>query len=282
MKKYVLILIVLVLSSVQIAFIVLHSNGVAGYTNSPGETTCTDCHVTYPLNTAGGKVAITIPNCVTGNYIPGATYTINVTVAKNGLWLFGIDLEVLDSLGSDAGTLSVINNSTTTLLNATINGHNRTNGAQYGGVYATDSCVFAFKWVAPNNNVGNINLYASGNAANGDGYTDGDYIFTTTSVITPSSALQEKQLRNTTDFFVFVNPSDNTLTISYYVAGEHTYVSVDLIDLNGQAVMHLVNEFNEPGQHQKRVLLPSSINKGMYLARIIIGERTYFKKVLLQ
>ncbi|HXP52615.1 MAG TPA: hypothetical protein VN922_21860, partial [Bacteroidia bacterium] len=71
MKKFVLIALVVFVGLMQIAAIVLHSNGIAGYTNAPGETTCTDCHNTYALNSAGGTIKIAIPTCVNNNYVCG-------------------------------------------------------------------------------------------------------------------------------------------------------------------------------------------------------------------
>lgn len=282
MKKIVLITIVLLVAGLQVAFVVLHSNGVAGYTNAPGETTCTDCHVTYPLNSGGGSVAIKIPSCITSQYVPGTTYTINVTVLKSGLHLFGVDLEVLDSTGADAGTLSLLNSNTTILLYATINGHNRTNGAQYGGVAATDSCVFLFKWKAPSTNVGKITLYAAGNAADGDGFTDGDFIYTGSNTLQPSNSAGEDLLHsNNAELVALVNPTENALELSYTVNGAHLPVYADLITPTGQIAMHLFNNVGEIGKQQKRISLnPLSLN-GLYIVRLSVGNKTYCKKIML-
>src|ERR1700758_4492961 len=109
MKKLIFISVIVVVAITQIASITLHSNGIAGYNNSPGEITCTSCHVTYPLNSPGGNVTISAPTCSNYNYIPGQTYTVNVKIARAGIYLFGFSFEALDSIGANAGTLTLIN-----------------------------------------------------------------------------------------------------------------------------------------------------------------------------
>ncbi|MBL0316089.1 MAG: hypothetical protein IPP69_10010 [Flavobacteriales bacterium] len=58
-------------------------DGKAGHNGSPGEQTCakSTCHTSYTLNSGPGSVSITAPGMTNWQYVPGQTYTINVTVA---------------------------------------------------------------------------------------------------------------------------------------------------------------------------------------------------------
>src|SRR5438128_772054 len=48
--------------------------------------------------------------------------------------------------------------------------------------------TFQFDWTPPATDVGNIILYAAGNAANGNDVETGDHIYTTTLTLTPAGA----------------------------------------------------------------------------------------------
>jgi hypothetical protein len=160
-----------------------NANGVANRNGAPGETACnaSGCHTSNALNSGGGSITIT-DNIPTTGYIPGQTYTINVTVAKTGVNLFGFGFEAVSSSNTTAGTLVVLNAASTKTLNGT-----RTNMVHLtnSGVSAS-SKTFTFGWIAPSTPNGNVTFYAAGNAANGNGSDTGDYIYTTTKTITPS------------------------------------------------------------------------------------------------
>ena len=163
----------------------LHSeNGIAGYTNSPGETNCRNCHSGHPLNDPTGSITITSDMNNFG-YIPGRTYTINVKIIKSGQQIFGIGCEILKADSSNAGTIVVTNTAKTQLKNKTINGKVRTNLChKTTGGLANDSTTFSFSWTAPAVGAGNVKLYVACNAANNNGSESGDYIYTAVQTLT--------------------------------------------------------------------------------------------------
>jgi len=266
----------------QIAAIVLHSNGIAGYTNAPGETTCTDCHNTYALNSAGGKVNIAIPTCVNNNYVCGQSYTVAVKVSRGGTYLFGFDVEALDSTGANAGTLAILNSSTTVLGTALVGSNNRMNVMHYGGVFSTDSCTFLLKWTAPLTNVGKVTFYAAGNASNGDGFVDGDYIYTSLQVLNPDASAGITDTKNAdAKFSVFPNPVEGSASL-LYMLNEPTTVTAKLLSLNGQVLATFFSEQENTGLHQKKININPSLKKGIYFLELDLNNNSYLKKIEVQ
>jgi len=279
MKKFVFIAVVVFVGLMQIAAIVLHSNGIAGYTNAPGETTCTDCHNTYPLNSTGGSVSIVVPACINNNYTSAQTYTVAVKILCTGVHLFGFDFEALDSTGTSAGTLAILNSSTTVFGTAQVGSNNRMNVMHYGGVFGTDSCTFLLKWTASANNVGKVTFYAAGNASNGDGFVDGDYIYTSQQVLNPNATATIADVKNAdAKFSVFPNPMEGSASL-LYMLNEPGTVTAKLLSLNGQVLATFFNEQENAGLHQKKININPSIKKGVYLIELNLNADTYFKKI---
>lgn len=98
----------------------MSENGRAGKAGSPGETTCVSCHSDFTANTGGGSV--TISGISGGQYTPGTTYNMSVTVAKSGVSLFGLGCEAMTSTNNNAGTLVITNSAQTKLLSSTVGG----------------------------------------------------------------------------------------------------------------------------------------------------------------
>lgn len=282
MKKFVFITIVVFVGIMQIAAIVLHSNGIAGYTDAPGEATCTDCHNSYPLNTLGGSVSITAPTALNNNYICGQTYTVAVKITRAGTYLFGFDFEALDSTGASAGTLTLLNNSTTVLSSALVGSNNRANVMHYGGVFGTDSCTFLFKWTAPLTNVGKVTFYAAGNASNGDGFVDGDYIYTNLKVLNANTTSVIADTKNEdAKFSVFPNPVEGSASI-LYMLNEPTTVTAKLLSLTGQVLTTFFSEQENTGLHQKKININPAIKKGVYFLELELNNKPYLKKIEVQ
>jgi len=147
-------------------------------TNAPGEGNCTGCHTGNALNTAGGSVAITD---VPPSSVPGQTYTLTVTVQRPGQLRWGFEMTALRSNGFAAGSFT---NLTTFTGTQTFSGrlyinHSRLNGAD--GTFPDDpSGAWQINWTAPAAGAGTVTFYAAGNAADGLGSDQGDFIYTTT------------------------------------------------------------------------------------------------------
>jgi hypothetical protein len=150
----------------------------ARYTGAPGDiATCVNCHDTFEQpNVGAGSVAI---GSLPGVYTPGQQYTITVTVQQSGRSKFGFQLTAIDSEGNRAGTLTSLGSDTQ------VNAITGTGERQYiqhtsSGTNQTSAGrrIWQVRWTAPSTDVGTVIFYAAGNAANGDGTNQNDYIYT--------------------------------------------------------------------------------------------------------
>jgi len=164
----------------------MSDNGKAGKTNAPGETTCVNsCHSSYTLNSGSGTISIQSPNTPSYVYTPGTTYNMSVTVAQTGFDLFGVDIEALTGSNIDAGTLNITDAASTVIKNATVSGVARRNVVhKLDGGTGTNSKIFNFSWTAPAAGTGDVTIYFSGLAADGDGGKSGDYTYSSSQVFT--------------------------------------------------------------------------------------------------
>ncbi|MEY2938581.1 MAG: hypothetical protein RL062_1170, partial [Bacteroidota bacterium] len=81
-------------------------NGKANYTGGHGESDCTDCHSSYAVNSGSGNITISCASMTNWQYVPGTSYTINVTIAHPSRSAYGIDFQALNSSNANAGTLT--------------------------------------------------------------------------------------------------------------------------------------------------------------------------------
>lgn len=166
-----------------IGVLLMSSNGgIAGYNSAPSQSNCqtSGCHGGNAVNAAGGSIIITDNIPATG-YVPGTTYSINVTVARTGVSKFGFGFEAVNSSNGNAGTLQVTNAALTKTLSGTrVNMTHLNNSGIGSGVKS-----FTFNWIAPAASNGTVTFYSAGNATNGNNSTSGDFIYTTTRTVSP-------------------------------------------------------------------------------------------------
>lgn len=142
-----------------------------GKSGSPGDNnaTCTQCH----SGTATAQTGWISTNIPPEGYTPGETYTITATGTHSGVVKFGFELTAEDSFGNKTGTLSVTEPGRTKMTNANHAVTHTSDGTAPSG----SSNSWIMEWTAPNG-VGDVGFYAAFNAANGNGGTDGDVIYT--------------------------------------------------------------------------------------------------------
>jgi len=254
---------------------VLQNNGIAGYTNSPGEQNCTACHNSFAANSGGGSLSIsTTPSMSPTGYTPGATYTVNVTVSKTGVSLFGFGAEILTSTNANAGTISVINATQTKLLNS---GSRRNIVHQLNGGTGTDSKTFSFQWVAPAT-AGPATIYAAGLAANGNNQNSADYVYTASLPVSSSVGIKEYNLASTLS--LFPNPARESVTLSYQL-DQDALVECSLSGLNGQHLADLYSEKQTAGDHAQKLLIPSSVQSGLYLLHLTVNGQSISRRLII-
>ena len=174
MKKAYSILIVLAMPLSLILFSYVNGSP-GGKTGSPGDSgaTCTECH-TGTAQTQLSWIASTIP--VEG-YTPGATYQVTATGTHAGVVRFGFELTSEDALGDKTGHFTITDVERTKLANGGKSVTHKMAGTSPGG----DSNTWTVDWTAPAS--GSVTFYAAFNAANGNGSTSGDVIYTSSLMV---------------------------------------------------------------------------------------------------
>ena len=187
-------------------------NGPApGHTNAPSEANCTACHVDFPVNSGGGSLKIT---GMPANYLPGQQIPLTVTLSQDDAVAYGFQLVALDQTGRSRGTFSfsqtppiqmqvvtgILNGIERRYLEHTANGVTPT-------VFGTKS--WNFTWTAPATRMGKISFYSAGNAADSNGTTSGDRIYTTAAATRAGSGISSFDADGVSDIAVF-RPSTGT------------------------------------------------------------------------
>jgi len=147
-----------------------------GVTGGFGEFACDACHFDFELNIGGGKFEL---SGVPERFTPGESYPLTLTLVRSEMRAGGFQLAsrfaeggeqagILAPTEEEKERLSVVSHSGVQYLQQTDLGSRPT---------LTDTLHWSFLWTAPLRG-GAVTFDASGNAADGDGSTAGDYIFT--------------------------------------------------------------------------------------------------------
>lgn len=144
-----------------------------GKTGSTGDggTTCTQCHT----GTSEGQVGWITTNIPSKGYMPGETYTITASGTHNGVVKFGFELTSEDAGGAKLAGFAITDAARTQLANS----NNSVTHTQAGNVPVGNTNTWSVDWTAPSNMEGEVKFWAAFNAANGNGNTSGDQIYTT-------------------------------------------------------------------------------------------------------
>ncbi len=197
-------------------------------TGAPNEGTCLDCHVGNDLDASGGSLMLTIPE----TYEPNEVYTIVVNLSRTGQSKWGFEMTALGVSGARAGSFTADAAANTQLT--------ETNSKQYiqhttAGTAAgtNDTHSWEFEWTAPDVDIGPITFYAAGNAANNDGATTGDYIYTTQAESTPPIPVAGVSLEILGD--MALSTMDAVAGVSYTLKVTNTGDRMDTLTLEASA-----------------------------------------------
>ncbi|MFM7911161.1 MAG: choice-of-anchor V domain-containing protein, partial [Bacteroidota bacterium] len=143
-----------------------------GFSSAPGEANCTSCHGGLAVNSGPATRTLTFNGSAASSYVPGQTYNLSLTVTRATRNKYGFQLKVEDGQGGDAGTLISTTNRTWLqqgYLNQSGSGNTST---------SSGTITWNFQWTAPAAGTGPVTFYFSSNAANNNGSTSGDEIYT--------------------------------------------------------------------------------------------------------
>ncbi len=161
------------------------------FTNAPGESNCTACHVDFPVNSGSGSIRI---SGVPRSFISGQHIPITVKTSQEDGVVYGFQLTAVDSEGRAAGTWTLQDTIQTQIVEGFVGPDLRQYVEHtFAGIVPTDfgSKSWTVIWNAPAEPIGKVSFYAAGNAANGNGGTSGDFIYTTSRGSVGNSSLSD-------------------------------------------------------------------------------------------
>jgi hypothetical protein len=262
---------------------VLSDNGKAGYTNSPSEGNCTSCHNSFAANSGPGSVAL-LSNIGGDGYLPGVTYDMTLRVKQSTRNLFGLGVEALTTANQNAGTLIITNSAKTRIANAVVMGVSRHNVThQLNGGASTDSMRFAFGWTAPAAGTGNVTFYYSGLAANANGQTSGDYVYTgsTTFPEFVDHTGIAQSVTNIKTVVVYPNPVKERVNLHYSLTSA-SEVCVSLYNMEGKMVKFLGKSSKPAGISNDSFEIGTDLATGTYSLELRTDKGVSTQKVMIQ
>ena len=149
-------------------------------TGAPGELTCNmaGCHNSFTTNSGNGTLSLTgLP----ATYTPNQEINLTVTMNQANRALYGFELTAIDDQGRRAGELIVTDTSRTQRITGVVGGNLReylTHNFEGSSPNGTNQGSWNFRWKAPAQSVGRVTFYVAGNAANNDGTSFNDFIYT--------------------------------------------------------------------------------------------------------
>ena len=175
----------------------------AGYSGAPNDLgDCTSCHL-GKVNSHPGSVSVAFSAGL--HYLPGVTQHLMVTIADptQRAWGFQLTARTANDTTIQAGALAPTD-ANTQLMCSSVNFSQQRSTAvcpdtlalgyiehTFAGYQAslgqTGSFTYQFDWTPPATDIGNVVVYVAGNAANGDGTSSGDHIYTAGYTLTPQA-----------------------------------------------------------------------------------------------
>jgi hypothetical protein len=229
------------------------------------------CHA----GTATAQDNMITSNIPAAGYIPGQTYTITVSISQAGISKFGFSISPQNSSGAVLGSLVITNTAQTQLKNV---GHQYVTHTTAGNA-GTGSKTWSFDWIAPTVGTGAVPFYASVNAANGNGNTSGDQIYTDVYTVEEDITTGIQPNMNDVDFAVFPNPVEgNTAQVSFN-ANALSKSRIRIMSLNVTVVSE-INYHATSNGNQHAALSMENLAKGVYFVEVQNGLGTKMTRII--
>lgn len=237
------------------------SGSPGGKTGSPGDgnATCTQCHG----GTASAQTGWITTNIPATGWIPGQTYTITATLTHSGANRYGFELTAENSTGTKTGTFSLINASETKLTNA----GKAVSHTFSGTTGAGGSKTWTANWQAPVSGTGTVSFYAAFNAANGNGTTSGDVIYTSSLMVPEAITASVPSNPGLAAVKLFPNPATETVYLTHPESQEG--IVYQILDLSGKIWKSGISKGTETE------IAVDGLPRGIYLMTSGLNEKVF-------
>jgi hypothetical protein len=262
------------------AFFLAFSNGPAGGDGGNGPRmqdrsgspfaitqgpTCAACHNNGSFN-PGLMIEVLDNGSSVDEYVPGQTYTIRYSIDANAgsPSKFGLQSVILtDSDDANAGTFGSAPAGTRV---ASIDSR-----SYFEHATGSNENTFEIEWTAPEDEVGQVTIFASGVAANGNGTNGGDNGAASTLTLTQSPDVSSVggPTPLPMEVNVFPNPVKNNINLRLESQVTGTYV-MEVLNLQGKN-MWRTQEQLFPGENNFSENF-SDFPSGTYLIKVSDGE----------
>tara|TARA_B100000508_G_scaffold138385_1_gene134340 strand:+ start:20874 stop:21749 length:876 start_codon:yes stop_codon:yes gene_type:complete len=252
----------------------LNSSGAqSARTGAPGESSCTSCHAGTAQDGNNGINTLTLDGGGT-DYDPGVANSMTLTLTdaanKNGF-----QLVALDGNNEMAGSYTITDATNTQLTSNTQLSRDYVTHTSPG----TGQSSWSFDWDAPTG-LGDVTFYVATNKTNSSSTSSGDVIYLSSHTFSNPQLSADEELVENDKIEVGYAPTDHALIIDFPVEISNM-VSVNVLDLSGKSV-YFNNEGDfEIGNYKEKVRLPESIEDGIYVVTLFIGNKPYSKKVMV-
>ncbi len=238
-----------------------------GRSGSPGDANqdCGQCHG----GSSASSVSMIETDIPTSGYIGGTTYNLTVTVAETGATRFGFQITAEHSSNAKAGTFATGGNTEIYTSNS-----DQLATQNNAGIFGTDSKSYTMEWTAPTAGAGDVTFYVAGNAANGDGGTGGDIIYTDSEAIAEdnSGATGIEENNNINSISVYPNPTTGSFKIAGLEASAETAISIT--DTKGAIVKKMTITNN--------LVDVSDLDRGLYFISVENNSISFVDQLIIQ
>ena len=205
----------------------------ASITSCSGGGTCHNSTATTTTVT----IIVDSGNTPVTRYVPGMTYKVIIGGVNTSLNpKYGFEFTAVSGTGATQVKQGTYSSLPTFTIVDTVSGldvveHTRSLTAATPGAY-TDT----FNWTAPTTGAGNITMYLTLNAVNGNSLADaGDASGNTSKVLTQEAPAGVAEVANNLAFRAFPNPVSSTLNLAFSNAQAGNY-NVHVFDLAGKMI----------------------------------------------
>jgi hypothetical protein len=221
-----------------------------GYTGSPGDgKNCTQCHG-GSASAVVGWISSNIPD---GGYIPGETYTINISITGSGDK--GFEVSPQDLSGNLLGTLTAGTGNHLVAGTSAVTQNNST---------SANPAQWQFEWTAPEAGTGDVTFYGA--------FTVNKPVTKLSSYTTNENtgvSIKEEAGRMAE---VYPNPALDNINISYEASAKGS-LSVSLVSMDGRSFPLMDMEILREGLHSFHCALPSDLPSGLYILNLHDSSR---------